>query len=142
MKSLRTALLCGLAVAFLAIGCNFVFTASNTVDASKIGSVTDTITPTTLQPAACANANPVHPTVKTVSAAAIVTGTQSGELIIGNRNDTQTIDGAGGNNCVVAGAVPSDKTVTMTASTAGTTVCVKGPGPGSYIYGAGCDIHA
>ena len=139
MKIVRTALLSGIAVVAVAVSANLAFTAGNTVAASKIGSHTAAITAATLQPAVC-TANGVSPVNVISGTANPLNGTSAANLIIGTRNNTQTLSGGGGKDCIVAGAVPSGKTITMSPTAGSGSVCVKGPGPGSYTYGSGCAV--
>jgi hypothetical protein len=140
MKIVRTALLSGLVVAAAAACGNLAFTAGNTVAASKVGTHTAAVTAATLQKAVCA-ANGVNPTTVVSGAANPLNGTTGADLILGTRNNTQTLNGGGGGkDCIVAGSVPNGKTITMSPSAGSGSVCVKGPGPGSYTYGTGCAV--
>ena len=139
MKLVRIVLLCGGVVATAAVSANLAFTAGNTVAASNVGSHAAAITAVALQPAVCA-ANGVSPTTIVSGTANPLNGTAAANLILGTRNNTQTLNGGGGKDCIVAGAVPSGKTITMAPTTGSGSVCVKGPGPGSYTYGAGCAV--
>ena len=100
---------------------------------------TPTVTAATLQKAVCA-ANGVSPTRVVSGAANPLNGTTGADLILGTRNNTQTLSGGGGKDCLVAGSVPSGKTITLSPTAGSGSVCVKGPGPGSYTYGAGCAV--
>ena len=135
MKLARTALLSGVGVAAAAVCANLAFTSSNTVAASQVGSASAAITAAALQKAVCA----ATPTTTVSGAANPLNGTAAADLILGTRNNTQTLNG-GGKDCIVAGSLPNGKTITMSPSTG--SVCVKGPGPGSYAYGAGCAVKA
>ena len=139
MKIVRTALLSGIVVAALAASANLAFTAGNTVAASKVGSHIATVTAATLQKAVCA-ANGVNPTSIVSGSANPLNGTAGANLILGTRNNTQTLSGGGGKDCLVAGSVPTGKTVTLSPAAGSGSVCVKGPGPGSYTYGSGCAV--
>ena len=141
MKLARTALLCGVVVTAVALSANFAFTAGNTVAASRVGKSTTTINAAALQKAICA-ANGVNPTTIISGSANPLNGTAAANLILGTRNNTQTLNGGGGKDCIVAGSVISGRTVTMAPTAGRGSVCVEGPGPGSYTYGAGCAVRA
>ncbi len=141
MKLGRTALLCGVVVAAAAVCANLAFTSSNTVAASRVGSASAAITAAALQKAVCA-ANGVNPTTIVSGATNPLNGTAGADLILGTRNNTQTLNGGGGKDCIVAGSVPTGRTITMSPSAGSGSVCVKGPGPGSYAYGSGCAVQA
>ena len=139
MKLARTALLCGAVVAAAALCANLAFTANNTVAASWVGTSTATINAAALQKAVCA-ANGVNPTTIVSGVANPLNGTAGADLILGTRNNTQTLNGGGGKDCIVAGSVPNGKTITLAPTAGSGSVCVKGPGPGSYTYGGGCAV--
>ena len=139
MKLLRTALVGVVVVAAAALSANLAFTAGNTVAASRVGNSTATISAAALQKAVCA-ANGVNPTTTVSGVANPLNGTAGADLILGTRNNTQTLNGGGGKDCIVAGSVPSGKTITMAPTAGSGSVCVKGPGPGTYTYGAGCAV--
>ena len=139
MKLLRTALVGVVVVAAAAACTNLAFTAGNTVAASRVGESTAAINAAALQKAVCA-ANGVNPTTTVSGVANPLNGTAGADLILGTRNNTQTLNGGGGKDCIVAGSVPSGKTITMAPTAGSGSVCVKGPGPGTYTYGAGCAV--
>ncbi len=140
MKIVRTALLSGIVVIVAVAGANLAFTAGNTVGASKIGSHTAAATAAALQPAV-GKATGVHPTSIVFGSASLLKGTQGADLIIGTRNNPQTLKGHGGKDCLVAGSVPQGKKINMSPAADSGSVCVKGPGPGSYLYGPGCAVR-
>lgn len=143
MKLLRIlALSAVLLVAVGGLG-KLAFTASNTVAASRVGSSSAAITASTLQPALCLS-NGVTPTSvqRATSATANFTGTASADLIVSAITATGNIslNGGGGKDCIVAGAVSAGKKITMSPTSGSGSVCIKGQGPGTYTYGAGCAV--
>lgn len=140
MRVVHAAVVLGLLV--LAAGfTGRALTASSTVSASNVGSSAQTITAAAKAPALC-RSNGVVASTLIVSASATVNGTAAANLIIGNRQtNSQTINGGGGKDCLVAGGVPVGRTVTMAPTSGSGSVCIKGPGPGAYTYGTGCAIR-
>lgn len=139
MRLLRTLVLCGIVVCAVAGG-KLAFTAGNTVAASKVGSSATVITATSLQPAVCAS-NGVVPTSVRIASTATHVGTAGADLIVSTfSTNNQTISGGGGKDCIVAGSVAAVKRITMNPATGSGSVCVKGPGPGTYRYGSGCAV--
>ncbi len=134
------------AVLLVAVGGlgKLAFTASNSVAASSVGSSSAAITAATLQPALCAS-NGVAPTSvrRATSATASFTGTTGADLIVSAIRATSsiTLNGGGGKDCIVAGAVNSGRRITMSPTSGSGSVCIKGPGPGTYTYGAGCAVQ-
>jgi len=114
-------------------------TASNSVPASQAGSSVQAITAAALQPVFC-RTNGIMPTGLVSGAGATVTGTTGADLLIGSGGIAQNLVGNGGNDCIVAGAVPAGKTTKLNAKTGTLSACVKGPGPGTYTYGPGCSF--
>jgi len=111
--------------------------ASNAVGSSRIGSSVQAVTPAALEPAFC-RANGIAPTMLVTGSTATVTGTSGADLLIGSGGIAQNLVGNGGKDCIVAGSVPAGKTTTLNPTAGSGSACVKGPGPGSYTYGAGC----
>jgi len=114
-----------------------VLAASNTVPSSKAGRLVQTITPAALEPSFCTT-HGITATTLVTGATATVTGTSGADLLIGRGGLAQNLVGNGGNDCIVAGGVPAGKTTTLSPSVGTQSACVKGPGPGTYSYGAGC----
>jgi hypothetical protein len=131
---LSTVVAIGAAVAFVV---GSILTASNSVPASRAGSSVRAITAAALQPAFC-RTNGITPTGIVSGAGATVTGTAGADLLIGSGGVAQNLVGNGGNDCIVAGAVPAGKTTTLNAKSGTVSACVKGPGQGTYTYGPGC----
>lgn len=116
------------------------FTGGNTVPPSKVGTTATAITPTTLSPSLC-RSNGVTADNLIVSSSSTVNGNSGDDLIITtNTSSNQTLRGNGGKDCLVAGRINSGRTITMTPSFGSGSVCIKGPGPGSYSYGSGCAV--
>jgi len=111
--------------------------ASNAVGSSRIGSSVQAVTPAALEPAFC-RANGIAPMKLVTGSTATVTGTSGADLLIGSGGIAQNLVGNGGKDCIVAGSVPAGKTTTLNPTAGSGSACVKGPGPGSYTYGAGC----
>ena len=144
MKLVRTLVLTCLVLVGVAAGGKLAFTAGNTVAASRVGSpAAQSITAATLQPAVCTS-NGVSPVGAARNASTTpYTGTASADLILGTYTaNNQTINGGGGKDCIVAGQGKSGKSVTMSPAAGSGSVCVKGPGPATYVYGGGCAVKA
>lgn len=142
MTFVRTLALCGIAVIGAVAGGKLAFTANNAVAASRVGDSATAITPADLVPAVC-SANGVAPTSVIVASTATSNGTAGADLIVSSLStNNQTINGSGGKDCIVTGAVVAGKRITMLPANFSGSVCVKGPGPGSYTYGFGCAVKA
>ena len=144
MKLVRTLVLTCLVLVGVAAGGKLAFTAGNTVAASRVGSpAAQSITAATLQPAVCTS-NGVSPVGAARNASTTpYTGTASADLILGTYTaNNQTINGGGGKDCIVAGKGTAGKSVTMAPTSGSGSVCVKGPGPATYVYGGGCAVKA
>lgn len=99
------------------------FTSGNVVPTSSAGRSTVSRTLAQLLPALCAGTNPTDLIVAT---GPMTNGTPQNDLILGrNASGAQTLNGAGGTDCLVAGGG------------AGTTNNLQGgPGPGDVCIGA------
>lgn len=132
-----------LAAAAVALTAQAAFTAGNLVSASSVGSSATGINAAAVQPALC-RTNSVSPTSVKVANTTAYTGSTGADLIVGadwsGTSSNITISGGGGKDCIVAGAVKSGRTLTMSPANGSGSVCIKGPGPGSYTYGPGCAV--
>ena len=95
--TLRVAGLCVvLAISALAL---VVFTASSTVPGSSVGQQQATIDANALKPASCT----MNLTNLVIAAGATVTGTTGNDLILA-RSTATTLNGGGGQDCMIGGA--------------------------------------
>lgn len=117
--TLRTTLLVVLiAVASTAA---YVFTATNTVPATNVGSQQFTIDANALKPAACSALNLTNVVAGTA-------GTTGNDLILGP-STAATLNGNGGTDCIVGGG--GNDTINGNANN-GSDVCIGGPGTDTF----------
>jgi hypothetical protein len=122
-----------------------VFTATNTVAASRVTNKTHTISVTELTPANCTGANVGGVTLYRI----VGPGGVNIRFDAGHNADTNQIwlgttardnmAGGGGNDCMVPGGNTAAPNETV-AGGAGTDYCYRGPGPGGYTLNANCEF--
>jgi hypothetical protein len=138
--------LAALTVISIAIGVTTaVFTATNTVAASRVTNKAHTISVPELTPANCTGANVGGVTFYRI----VGPGTVNIRFEAGHNADTNQIwlgtaardnmNGAGGNDCMVPGGNSAAQNETV-AGGAGTDYCYRGPGPGGYTLNANCEF--
>ena len=121
MKTLRIGIVLGmlLTLGFTNVGTARTANLSMTTPA-KVGNNTLTVNAAALAPAGCA-------TDVLVAGGASLTGTNANELLLG-RNTATTLDGSGGNDCLVGGAAAD---LNMRGR-AGTDVCIGNGGADTF----------
>jgi hypothetical protein len=125
------------ALGLLLVASGIALASSNTIASSALGTSSQAITPTALEPAFC-RANGINPTTLITGQGGTVKGASGPDLLIGSGGIAQNLVGNGGNDCILAGSVPAGKTTTLNPAVGSVSACIKGPGPGTYTYGAGC----
>jgi len=117
-----------------------VFTATNTVAASRVANKTHTISVPELTPANCTTVTfyrIVGPGGGTIRAEAGHAGDKD-QIWLGT-SAADNMNGGNGNDCLVPGGVPSGQTESVTGGGGnGTDYCYSGPGAGGYTFN-GCE---
>jgi len=111
-------------IALLLVSVGSAVAATNTVPASHLDELKNTINANALRPAACSALNLTK--IVVCSGIGTCNGTSASELILGTTG-ADTIVGKGGKDCIVGG--DGDDNIT---GSGGTDVCIGGPGTDTF----------